>query len=387
MRRFVSLVLGLLSVPAVVLASPVGYVQTNLVSDGTVPAAVQDSNLENPWGIAFGPTTPFQIADNGSGLSTAYAGDGTKQSLVISVPPAPGSPSGTLGAPTGTVFNPTSANFMGDRFLFATEQGTIAGWQPPLGTTGAVRVDNSVSGAVYKGLAIVGGRIYATDFNGGKVDVWDSNYSAVSLGGGAFLDPNLPSGFAPFGIQNIGGTLFVTYAQKQSSGTGDVPGPGFGIVDKYDANGVLLQRLVVGVPGDPTSPLNSPWGIALAPATFGDFSGSLLVGNSGDGKINAFDPVTGALIGTLDDVNGMPIVIDRLWALAFGNAGPGFHPDALYFTAGLANETGGLFGRLDPAASGTVPEPASGLLVGLGLGATALLRRRAGDGPWRRGRS
>src|SRR4029078_12042578 len=125
-----------------------GYVQTNLVSDGTVPAAVQDSNLENPWGIAFGPTTPFQIAANASGLSTAYAGDGTKQSLVISVPPAPGSRSGTLGAPTGTVFNPTSANFRGDRFLFATEQGTIAGWQPPLGTTGAVRVDNSVSGAV-----------------------------------------------------------------------------------------------------------------------------------------------------------------------------------------------------------------------------------------------
>lgn len=376
MRRLISLVLGLLSVPSVVLASPVGYVQTNLVSDGTVPAAVQDSDLKNPWGIAFGPTTPFQIADNGSGLSTAYAGDGTKQSLVVSIQPAPGSPPGTLGAPTGTVFNPTSGNFMGDQFLFATQQGTIVGSQPALGTSSAVRVDNSASGAVYKGLAIVGARIYATDFGSGKIDVWDSNYSPVSLSG-AFVDPNLPSGFAPFGIQNIGGTLFVTYAKKQ--GSGDVPGPGLGIVDKFDANGVLLQRLIVGVPGDPTSPLNSPWGIALAPATFGDLGGLLLVGNVGDGKINAFDPMTGALVGALDDINGAPIVIDRLWALAFGNGGPGFDSDALYFTAGLAGETGGLFGRLDPAGAGTVPEPATGLLLGAGLAATALVRRRTGQ--------
>ena len=237
---------------------------------------------------------------------------------------------------------------MGDRFLFATEDGTIAGWQG--GTTAAVRVDNSASGAVYKGLTTAEGKLYATDFAGGKVDVYDSMFSQVS-NAGAFTDPNLPSGYAPFGIQNLGGTLYVTYAKKAPGSDDDEAGPGFGFVDTFDTSGNLLQRLVIGVPGDPNSPLNSPWGIALAPTNFGPLSNLLLVGNFGDGRINAFDPATGAFVSTLNNTGGAPIVIDGLWGLAFGNAGPGFDPQKLYFTAGLNHESDGLFGSLQAAPS------------------------------------
>jgi len=355
------------------LANSIVFNQTNLVSDGAVPANVIDPDLMNPWGIAFGPTTPFWIADNATGLATIYDGHGTKLPLVVTLTPTPGSSPGATSTPTGAVFNSgTIGTFGGDRFLFATEDGDILGWQPGLGTVAAVRVDNSGSGASYKGLAILGNNIYATDFAGGKVDAWDSGYSPI-LGGSAFTDPALPSGFAPFGIQNIGGSLYVTYAKKQAGSNDDVPGPGFGFVDKFDANGNFLQRVVSGIPGNPNSPLNSPWGMALAPSGFGNAGGLLLIGNFGDGKINAFDPITGAFVNSLRDTSGSAIVNDGLWALAFGNGGPGFDPNTLYFTAGLNNEADGLFGSLQPES---VPEPATILLIGSGLTVISALRRR-----------
>jgi uncharacterized protein (TIGR03118 family) len=375
-NRLLSSGAALLLLPAALSGSSIEFAQTNLVSDGAVPAAFTDPDLKNPWGISFGPTTPFWVSDNGTGLSTLYDGAGMKQGLVLTIPPAPGSPAGTLATPTGTVFNDTTANFTGDRFLFATEDGTIAGWQGSLGTTAAVRVDSSASGAVYKGLTIGGSRLYATDFAGGKIDVFDSAYSPLSLGAGAFLDPNLPSGYAPFNIQTLDGALYVTYALKQTGGDDDVPGPGFGFVDKFDLDGNLVRRLVVGVPGDPKSPLNSPWGLAIAPAGFGDLGGLLLVGNFGDGRINAFDPATGTFVTGMSGTGGAPLVIDGLWGLEFGNGGPGFDPNKLYFTAGLNQEADGLFGSLAPTEiPSTVPEPADALLIGAGLAAVVALRR------------
>ena len=385
MRRLGLVLIIAMLVPAPAFAAPMGYTQTNLVSDGTVSANVTDSALKNPWGIAFGSTTPFFMSDNGSGMATAYDGSGSKQSFSVTIPPAPGSLPGTKGTPTGAVFNPAFSspppNFGGDILVFATEDGDIAAWQPASGSTAVVRVDNSASGTVYKGLAIVGDKIYATDFANNKVDVFtDNGFGGYSqLGGGSFLDPNLPAGFAPFGIQNIGGHLYVTFAKKQASGNDDVPGAASGFVDEFDANGNLVRR-VIGVAGDPSNPLNSPWGIALAPGNFGELSGLLLVGNAGNGRINAFNPVTGAFVSTLNDTGGTPIVNERLWSLAFGNTGTGFDPNKLYFTAGLTNEAGGLFGSFTaegpPAA--VVPAPAGGLLIAVGFAALWLARRHTG---------
>jgi len=368
-KRFVVLLTTALAFASIAGASPIGYTQTNLVSNGAVPANVIDPHLQNPWGISFGPNTPFWTANNGTGTSTLYEGNGAIVPLVVTVPPAPGSPGGTLGTPTGTVFNPgaSGGQFMGDRFLFATEDGTISGWQG--GTTALVRADNSASGAVFKGLATLNNRIYATDFAHGTVAIFDTGYNPVNIAG-AFQDPTLPSGYSPFGIQQIGGSIFVTFARKEDSGNDDVAGPGFGFVDKFDENGALIQRLITGVPGDPNSPLNSPWGIALAPSGFGDLSNLLLVGNFGNGKINAFDPATGAFVSSLNDANGNPIVIDGLWGLAFGNNRPSFDPHKLYFTAGLNDEADGLFGSLQPA-----PEPGTWLLVGAGVLAVGARRK------------
>lgn len=369
LRRLI-LVSGVV-LPIRLAAAPVGFYQTNLVSNGAVPAAVIDADLKNPWGISFGPSSPFWVANNGTGTSTLYNGAGAKQGLIVTIPPAPGSPPNTAGTPTGTVFNGSSANFNGDRFLFATEDGTISGWQGSLGTTAAVRVDNSGS-AVYKGLAIAGDRIFATDFAGGKVDVFDNGYNPITLSGG-FLDPGLPSGYSPFGIQTIGNSVFVTYAKKEAGGDDDVAGPGFGFVDKFDIDGGFQGRLISGVPVDPNSPLNAPWGLALAPSGFGALANLLLVGNFGDGRINAFDPSTGAFVSALQDALGNPIVIDGLWGLAFGNSGPGFDANALYFTAGPNDEQDGLFGSLQ-----AVPEPGTFALLSSGVALLVIRRRRRG---------
>ena len=349
-----------------------GYEQTNLVTNSQqnlasnpnnyAPAAKVDPNLVNPWGISQSSTSPFWVSDNGTGLSTLYNSSGTPQALVVTVPPAGGNPRGN---PTGQVFNGGNNFQVGPtqpaRFIFATEDGTIAGWNG--GTNAITKVDNSGSGAVYKGLAIDNptpvissgsSQLYAADFGNGKIDVFDHNFNPTLAG--SFIDPNLPAGYAPFNIQNLGGELFVAYAFKANPGdTDETAGSGLGIIDIFDTEGNLSSRLVTG------GELNAPWGLALAPADFGEFSNDLLVGNFGDGKINAFDLLNGKFLGTLSDVKGSPIVIDGLWGLAFGNGGSGGRKDTLYFAAGINGEEDGLFGSL------SVPEPAKLPMMILGL--------------------
>ena len=322
------------------------YEQHNLVSDGAVPADLVDAALVNAWGLVASATSPWWIADNGADLSTLYNGNtGAKQALTVSVP----------GAPTGVVFNGGTGFAVSNgtatapaRFIFATEEGTILGWSPSVAPTQAVvAVDNSAGGAVYKGLAIAstaaGDRLYATNFHAGTVDVFDAAFHPV-LGG--FTDAALPPGYAPFGIRHLGGTIYVTYALQDADKHDDVAGVGHGFVNAFDTEGNLLRRVAS------TGRLNSPWGLAVAPADFGTFSGDLLVGNFGDGHINAFDPGhfrgDGELRprGQLHAADGPPITIDGLWAIAFGNGAAAGPTNALFFTAGPIHEEHGLFGKL-----------------------------------------
>ena len=322
------------------------YEQHNLVSDGAVPADLVDAALVNAWGLVASATSPWWVADNGTDSSTLYNGStGAKLSLRVSVP----------SAPTGVVFNGgtgfvvTSGSTSGAaRFIFATEEGTILGWSPSVAPTQAVvAVDNSAGGAVYKGLAIAstaaGDRLYATNFHAGTVDVFDAAFHPV-LGG--FTDAALPPGYAPFGIRHLGGTIYVTYALQDADKHDDVAGVGHGFVNAFDTEGNLLRRVAS------TGRLNSPWGLAVAPADFGTFSGDLLVGNFGDGHINAFDPGhfrgDGELRprGQLHAADGPPIAIDGLWAIAFGNGAAAGPTNALFFTAGPFGEAHGLFGKL-----------------------------------------
>jgi uncharacterized protein (TIGR03118 family) len=324
-------------------ASPF-YRQHNLVSDGAVPADLVDAALVNAWGLVASTTSPWWVADNGTGLSTLYNGNtGAKLSLTVSVP----------GAPTGIVFNGGAGFVVASgtahgpaRFIFASEDGTISGWNPAAApTTAIVAVDNSATGAVYKGLAIAGDRLYASNFHAGTVDVFDPSFHSVAVSG-AFTDAALPAGYAPFGIRNLGDVIYVTYALQDADQHDDVAGAGHGFVNAFDANGTLLRRVAS------RGRLNSPWGLALAPADFGKFSGNLLVGNFGDGSINAFDPNgfrgTGALQqrGQLHTADGRPIAIDGLWAIAFGNGAAAGAQNVLFFTAGPFGEQHGLFGTL-----------------------------------------
>jgi uncharacterized protein (TIGR03118 family) len=330
------------------------YQQTNLVSDLPGMAAHTDSHLVNPWGIASSAMSPFWVADNHTGVSTLYDGNGTpqpmSQPLVVTVPPAPSAPAGTVGSPDGIVFNGTGDfEISGSpaHFIFATEDGTISGWAS--GTTAVIKVDHSTLGTVYKGLAIgnngTANFLYATDFHGNAVNVFDHNYAPATLSVGNFSDPTIPVGFAPFNIQNIGGVLYVTYALQDAARHDDVPGPGNGFINKFDLNGNSLGRFASH------GTLNSPWGVVLAPAGFGQFGGDLLVGNFGDGRINAFDPTTSAFLGQLNDGSGNPITIKGLWGLRFGNGGNGGDPNTLYFAAGIPGPGGmledhGLFGSI-----------------------------------------
>ncbi len=354
------------------------YRQTNLVSDLPNIARFQDTNLVNSWGLSHSPTSPWWISDNGTGLATVYKGDGTPfpvgSPLVVTIPPPAGSPAGTTAAPTGNVFNPTSDFAVPvpqgpaskpSIFIFATEDGTISGWNPGVDPTHAIlAVDNSgvtqgvFTGAVYKGLALAqtssGNFLYATNFRFGTVEQYDANFHFVR----SFTDPDLNKQcdltvltnqcFAPFGIQNIGGKLYVTFALQKAGTPGqpgtfkhdDQAGPGNGFVDVFDTNGNLIQRFASH------GTLNSPWGLTLAPEGFGRFGKDLLVGNFGDGRINAFEPDTGAFRGQLKDQEGNPITINGLWGLGFGNGGLAGPTDTLFFTAGINDEADGLFGSI-----------------------------------------
>jgi uncharacterized protein (TIGR03118 family) len=289
------------------------------------------------------------VSDNATGVTTLYRGDGSKVPLTVVIPPAPGSPSGAMGTPTGTVFNGNSAEFRGDRFLFATEDGTIAGWKG--GPSATTEVDRSTPppGAVYKGLAIgfdgVADHLYAANFRLGRVDVFNPDFSQ----GASFTDSKVADGYAPFNVQRLGSVLYVTFAKQNADRHDDVAGRGHGYVDAFDMHGNLLARLVSH------GRLNSPWGLAIAPASFGRLAGDLLVGNFGDGHINAYTLEKGNFRGELVDVaTGNPISIEGLWALQVGNGGGppfGGDPNAVYFTAGLNGEQDGLFGTITKAGS------------------------------------
>jgi uncharacterized protein (TIGR03118 family) len=315
---------------------------TDAASDGPTMPAI-DPNLVNPWGLAFNPAGPIWVANNGTGTATVYNAQGVPfpigTPLIVTIPPqSTGTPP---SSPTGQVFNPTSG-FMADKFIFSSENGTIAGWQA--GTAAVTRADNATSMAVYKGLALAlrnnVPRLYATDFHNGKVDVYDTGYNKITTSGG-FADAMIPAGFAPFGIMANGSAIYVTYAKQDATAKDDVAGAGNGYVDLFDFDGVLVKRLVA------KGALNSPWGLALAPSDFGSLSQALLVGNFGDGKINAYDPASGAFLMGAIGSNGSPLVIDGLWALVFGPDVAGAAHNQLFFTAGPNDEMNGMLGRLD----------------------------------------
>jgi uncharacterized protein (TIGR03118 family) len=329
--------------PATVFAAGANvFVRHDLVSDQAGLADVTDPNLINPWGVSFSGTGPFWVSNTGKGNSTLYNGSGVITPTVVTVPAAA---AGKQGTPTGQVFNSGTgfvlANGSPARFIFSTEDGTISAWNG--GAAATIMVDNSASGAVFYGLAIGANAagatlIYAPNFTTGKIDVFDSKFAATTVSGG-FANP--PVGYAPFNIWPLGGKLYVAYA-KQGPLSG-VAGTGF--VSAFDFDGNLQKQLISG------GALNAPWGLAIAPSTFGAFGGSLLVGNFGDGTINAFDLNTGAFQGTLEGQDGNPIEFPGLWALIFGNGGNGGDRNTLYITAGVGGLAHGLLSSLAPPAA------------------------------------
>jgi uncharacterized protein (TIGR03118 family) len=363
-----------------------GFLETDIVAnkspltDGNNVVhtpVITDPNLVNPWGLGASATSPLWVADNGAGVSTLYnVPKNSVNPLVVSIP-APGDPLGSGGAPTGLVFNIDTntkdfliSGFAKDgtpaaapaRFLFATEDGTIVGWNPgvnPLGfdpakagTYGIIVVDNSNTpivgnGAVYKGLAIATALgktlLYVTNFRAGTVEMYDASFHPVTLPG-AFTDPKLPRGYAPFNIVTIERQLVVTYAVQDAAKHDDVAGKGHGIVNLFDLRGGALKRFAKG------DQLNSPWGVARAPSNFGALADALLIGNFGDGRIGAYDQ-TGELIDYIRDTHGKILAIDGLWSIRVGSSTPNsnnFGPDRVYFTAGPNGEKDGLFGVLTP---------------------------------------
>jgi uncharacterized protein (TIGR03118 family) len=345
------------------------FTATNLVTDDPLfnPAPLTDPNLVNAWGVSHSPTSPLWVSDNGTGVSTLYrinpATDAvTIQSQVVKIPGD--------GSVTGQAFNPAASTgaFNGDAFTFVSEDGTISGWRNALGTN-AETLQTGLPTNSYKGstLASTGGHeyLYAANFGTGGIDVLPGDPLAPPLIGN-FADPNLPGGFAPFNIANLDGQLFVSYALVGPTGD-DVAGPGNGFEDVFGYDGVLSRRLATD------GALNSPWGMAIAPASFGSLGGSLLVGNFGDGTIHAFDVATGNPLGALLGPDGLPLVIDGLWGLIAGNDGGAGSSDRIYFTAGPQDESHGLLGVIGPAQA---PEPGALVLASLALGVASLARRR-----------
>ena len=326
------------------------YAQHNLVSDGFVPADHFNPDVVNAWGLVSGPGTPWWIVDNGTGKSTLYNFTTGTFPLTVTVPGA----GGAQGNPTGIVFNGGTGFVVNDgtntsaaRFIFDSEDGTLSAFRGGPVVTVVPNAQAPAHGAIYKGLAIDsatnGHFLYATDFHNGAVDIFDASFHAVTIPG-AFTDPTLPAGFAPFGIQNINGTIYVTYALQDADKKDDVAGPGNGFVDAFTTSGTFIRRVAS------MDELNSPWGLALAPADFGRFSGDLLVGNFGDGRIHAFRQDSGGefeAVGLLHSAAGKPMQIDGLWALQFGHGAAANGPTTtLFFTAGPAEEEHGLFGSI-----------------------------------------
>ncbi len=347
------------------------FLQTNLVSDIPGLAAITDPTLKNPWGVSSSATSPFWVSDQGASLATLYAVTAagvSKNALQVTIPTTASGPQG----PTGQVNNNTSSflvNGTPANFIFANLNGTISAWNSSAGTTAQVQA--TTTGAVYTGLAIgsnaSGPLLYAANGAQNRIDVFSGSFAPVNLGANAFRDsdPRL-TGLVPFNVQNIGGNIYVTYAPPGRPAQISAP-EGMGAVAIFDTSGNLIQTLIAD------SKLASPWGIALAPASFGEFGGDLLVGNFSFAvsEINAFDPVTGAFRGTISNANGDPIINSGLWSLKFGNAGNNGDPNTLFFTAGINGEADGLFASLRP-----VPEPATLVLFGLGMLSVCGLRWR-----------
>jgi len=361
--------LAALAVAAVLAAAPPSSQATpvsvtNLVTDDQAanPAKITDPGLVNGWGLSYSPTGPFWVSSNGAGTSTLYHVDPatqatTKLGLTVAIPGA--------GSVTGQVFNPGGAGqFNGDPFLFVSEDGTVSGWRGALGTSAEALVS---VGGIYKGaaLATIGGNsyLYGADFGRGTIDVFKGNAGAANLTG-SFTDPTLPSGYVPFNVQNLAGSLFVTYALREGSSTDETAGAGFGFVDRYDLQGNLLGRVASG------GVLDAPWGLAIAPSSFGALAGALLVGNFGDGHISAYDLATDSFMGQLTTGNGQALAIDGLWGLGVGNDGGAGSSQSLYFTAGPGDESHGLFGVMQ-----AVPETNSVAMLLAGL---AMFGWRAG---------
>ena len=329
-----------------VFAQQTGYSQTNLVANSAGVANHTDQLLSNPWGISFIPGQPFWIANNNGGTSTIYDAQGNTAQAAVTIPVAAHNPC-PQGCPTGTVANNQVGIFGNAAFIFDTEDGIIADWT---GRGNAITVvDNSANGAVYKGLATVtnneGTFLLAANFNSGKIDVFDGNFNASHLVGN-LTDPSLPAGYAPHSVHVVGNLIMVAYAQQDSAKHDPVIGAGLGIVDGFDLEGNFHGTFATG------GTLNAPWGIAIAPATFGDLANDVLIGNFGDGIINAYD-TQGHFVGPLKNSAGQVIATPGLWDMVFGQGGTG-DPNTLYFTAGGSSQTSGLFATLVPAsAAGT----------------------------------
>jgi uncharacterized protein (TIGR03118 family) len=344
---------------------------TTLVSDtaGT-GALVVDPNLKNPWGVVFGPTTPVWVANNHSETSTLYDGNGKAQPLVVNTVPN----GAVTFDPTGIVFNGSATDFMVTsagktgpaRFIFSGEGGMIAGWSPTVNMNNTVTMypaaGGDSGGAKYKGLAIakngMASFLYATDFHNNKVDVFDTAFAKQTLAAGAFTDPKLPAGYAPYGIQAIpngtGGAvqIYVSYAKQDAAASDQVVGAGLGVVDIFDVSGTLIKQLIPA-----GGALNAPWGMALAPADFGTLSNMLLVGNFADGKINGYDPASGAFVGAISDSAGAAFAMPGLWGIAFGNDAANQPHNTLFFAAGINDEANGSYGRIDLGAPPTLNAP------------------------------
>jgi uncharacterized protein (TIGR03118 family) len=357
--KFLTLLAVGLSLLAVVTEAQ-HYTQTNLVSDQTGVAAVTDPNLVNPWGLSRSSTSPWWVANNNSGTSTLYTGAGAIIPIngtgIVTIPPPLGSPAGTVSTPTGTVFNGVATDFLvapntPAAFLFVTEDGTISGWGG--GPAAILEVDNSKGGspkgAVYKGAttALWNGQVflYVTNFRSGRVEVYDSTFKRVNISEELFDDDALPRDFAPYNIQNIGGTLFVTYAKQDAAKHDSVAGEGLGFVELYQPDGRHIGHLQTG------PWLNAPWGVVWTPRDFGVFSNSILVGNFGSGWVAAYNGFTKEFIGFVRNPDNSILTIDGLWSLTFGNGASAGPSTTLYFSAGPDHETHGLFGTLTAVAA------------------------------------